>query len=186
MSIAEAPPDVELDEFDPDVLYEVIDGVRVELPPMSTYANVVANEIAGIIRAHATPNRLGRAFVEVLFRLPLESERNRRPDVAFVSSQRWPLDRPFSLTENAWDVVPDLAIEVVSPTDRVEELADKIIDYFAANVRQVWVILPALKMVYVYESQTVIRGLFGSDELDGGAVLPGFRVSIASFFPPTK
>jgi Uma2 family endonuclease len=124
--------------------------------------------------------------VEILFRLPLDSERNRRPDVAFVSSQRWPLDRPFSLTDNAWDVVPDLAVEVISPTDRVEELADKINEYLAVNVRQVWVVYPAQKMVQVYESRSLIRGLFGPDELDGGAILPGFRVSIATFFPPTN
>ncbi len=42
--------------------------------------------------------------------------RNRRPDLAFVSFDRWPIDRPMSSRDNAWDVVPDLAVEVTSPT----------------------------------------------------------------------
>jgi Uma2 family endonuclease len=185
MSIVEAPESIELDELDAGELYEVIDGVRVELPPMSTYATVVANRIARVINDHVANNGLGWAFHETLFRLPLDPERNRRPDVAFVSFQRWPEDRPFSLTDNAWDVVPDLAIEVISPTDRVEELADKIHEYFSATVRQVWVVYPHRKWVQVYESLADTRGLSSSDQLDGGIVLPGFSVTVGSLFPPT-
>jgi Uma2 family endonuclease len=186
MSIAEPPPKYVDPNLDAGELYEVIEGVRVELPPMSNYATLVANEISQLVTAYAAPRRLGRCVVETLFRLPLQPERNRRPDVAFVSTARWPADRPFSFTDNAWDVVPDLAIEVISPTDRVEELTDKIFDYFAAGVRAVWVVHPLQKFVQGYDALTICRGLSEEDELDGREILPGFRINISSIFPPRQ
>jgi Uma2 family endonuclease len=168
-----------------DAFYEVVNGNRVELPPMSVYAVLIATELSRLMGNHGAANNLGRAVTEGLFRLPLarDRNRNRQPDVAFVSFTRWPRERPLPRTEKAWDVVPDLAAEVVSPTDRVEELFDKIADYFEAGVSLVWVLLPNLRMVHVYESLTRVRGLAPSDELDGGVVLPGFRTPVAALFP---
>src|SRR5207249_957331 len=112
-----------------------------------------------------------------------DGSRNRRPDVAFVTYERWPMNRPIPLTDNAWDVVPDLAVEVSSRHDLAEELVQKLTEYFQAGVRLVWVIYPKQRLVYVYESPTQVRGLTQSDELDGGTVLPGFRLPLANLFP---
>jgi Uma2 family endonuclease len=168
---------------DGEPLYEEIDGRRVELPPMSTIAAVLASELVIALGAFARQRSLGRAVVETLFRLPLPVSRNRRPDVAFVSVGRWPLDRPIPEEGNAWDVVPDLAVEVISPTDSVEELWDKIGEYFRAGVRLVWVVMPRPRLVYVFESPALVRGLTRADTLDGGAVLSGFTLPLASLFP---
>ena len=75
-----------------------------------------------------TTTNLGEVVGEVLFRLPLEEDagRNRRPDVAYVSFDRWPADRPMPGRDNAWDVVPDLAVEVISPTDLAQETLQKV------------------------------------------------------------
>ncbi len=186
MSIAELPRRFNAADLDADELYEMIEGVRVEIPPMSTYATLVANNISHAIAAHVAAKILGWCVVETLFRLPLTPERSRRPDVAFVSTSRWPADRPFSVTENAWEVAPDLAIEVVSPTDRVEELTDKLFDYFAAGVRCVWIIHPFQKFIEVYDTLKSCRGLTAEDELGGGDILPGFRINVGSLFPPRK
>jgi Uma2 family endonuclease len=166
-----------------EALYEIIDGERKELPPMSAYANLVAMILGGELYLFASAQPLGRPCVEMLFRLPLNGSRNRRVDVAFVSYQNWPKDRPMTLTDNAWDVVPDLAVEVISPTDLVYELMQKIAEYFQAGVRLVWVVFPPQRLVYVYESLTQVRVLTQTDELDGGAVLPGFRLPLANLFP---
>ena len=74
-------------------------------------------------------DRLGLVVFETLF--VLDRNLNRRPDVAFVSLERWPLERDVP-TSNAWEVVPDLAIEVVSPTNRTDDDMEKIEEYFRA------------------------------------------------------
>ena len=170
---------------DDDALYEIIDGQRVELPPLNAYAGRVSNRIAKIIGQVADANQLGEAVHEVLFKLTLDRDRNRRPDAAFVSFERRPQDKGMPIAGNAWEVTPDLAVEVVSPTDRVEELREKIAEYFEAGVRLVWVVHPLLQLVDVYESLIQIRGLTRTDTLDGGSVLPGFRTPVAALFPGT-
>src|SRR5437667_408846 len=99
-----------------DELYEIIDGARVRTPPMAAIAIWTAFELARHLGNFAVAN-LGRAVTEMLFHLPAPINRDRRPDVAFVSYQRWGKSRQIPSTGNAWDVVPNLATEVVSPTD---------------------------------------------------------------------
>ncbi len=100
-----------------------------------------------------------------------------------MSLERWPKDRPIPGEGNAWDVVPDLAVEVVSPNDNAEELLIKADEYFRAGVRMVWIVYPRQRLVFVYESLTQVRGLTRADVLDGGAVLPGFRLPLQELFP---
>jgi Uma2 family endonuclease len=164
-------------------LYEIIDGQRVELPPMSAYASIVASLLGQMLGGFAASNRLAQVAVETLFRLPLQKSRNRRPDVAVVTYERWPKGRPIPFADNAWDVVPDLAVEVVSPHDLADEIMQKILEYFQAGVRLVWVVYPQQKLVYVYESPTQVYIRTSTDELDGGPVLPGLRLSLAELFP---
>jgi Uma2 family endonuclease len=124
----------------------------------------------------------------VLFRIPLakDASRKRCPDVAFVSAERWPLDREISPYEEAWDVVPDLAVEVVSPTDIAENLLGKVKEYFQAGVRLVWVVYPILRCIHVYEAWNRIKVVTETDELDGGEVLPGFRRALDHVFGPVQ
>ncbi len=164
-----------------DELYEVIDGARVR-KPMSSYENVMGSELTGFLRDHVRPPGLGRAMAEVLFDLP-NVDNNRRPDVAFVSASRWPLNRRVPRT-NAWAVVPEIAVEVVSPTDDMEEVMGKVEEYFRAGVTLVWLVLPAQERVYVYTSPTAVRVLSRPDELTADPVLPGFRLPLADLFPP--
>lgn len=152
---------------------------------MSAYAVRVSSRIAKMIGQFADANQLGEAVHEELFKLALDHDRNRRPDAAFVSFERWPQDKGMPIAGNAWAVTPDLAVEVISPSDLVEELKEKIVEYFQAGVRQVWVVYPLLQLVEVYETLTQIHGLTRTDTLDGGSVLPGFRTPVAALFPQT-
>jgi len=165
--------------------YEIIDGKRVEMPPMSAFASILASRIVVQINIFALANQAGEAVTDTLFRLPLPRSRNRRPDGAFVSYKRWPKDKPQRVRDNAWDVVPDIAIEVVSPTDFAEDLLIKLDEYFRAGVLLAWVVYPSLRLIHVYESMTRIRVVTSADELDGAAVLPGFRVAAATLYPAT-
>ena len=169
-------------EYEP--LYEIVNGKRVDLE-MSAYAVRVANRIYRMVDKHADTHSLGEVASENLFQLALPGEYCRRPDVAFVSFERWANGRPMPLRGEEWEVVPDLTVEVVSPTDRAGALMSKVIEYFRAGVRQVWIVYPDSRFVMVYESLTRMRGLTDADELDGGDVLPGFRTPVAGLFPAT-
>lgn len=164
-----------------DELYEVVNGEKV-VKPMSTYENVLAVELCGFLRDHVRANNLGRAVTEVLFDLP-NVNNDRRPDVAFVSASRWPLNRRVPRT-NAWAVVPEIAAEVVSPTDDMEQVMERVEEYFRAGVPLVWLVLPAQERVYIYTSPTAVRILSRADELTGDPVLPAFRLPLADLFPP--
>jgi Uma2 family endonuclease len=182
MSIAIEP---DLEARLPD-RYEVVNGEVVEIPPMSGFAAEVANRIHKHLARYEDTSRLGRSRMDMLFRLPLTADRsrNRRPDVAFIAFDRWPEGRPMPYRGNPVDVVPDLMIEVASPTDDAEDLLAKAHEYLEAGARLVWLVYPRLRVVYAYESPTTFRVFTAADELDGGTLLPGFRVPMVQLFPP--
>ena len=160
--------------------YEIIDGVRVEREPMGAFETVLASWLCYLINSFAAGKKLGLAVTEVLFVLNATRNLNRRPDVAFVSYARWPTS--VVAREPAWNVVPDLAVEIVSPTNLAEEIDRRITDYFQAQVRLVWVLYPDSGRVYVYQSPTHVGILERTDTLDGGEILPGFRLTIAGLY----
>ena len=161
-------------------LYEVIDGRRVELPPTGAREVFIASILVEYLAPFARAQQLGRVVAEMLFTLHPDNPR-RRPDVAFISYQRWSRDRPIP-SENAWEVVPDLAIEVVSLTDFAVDALAKVREYFQAGVRRVWVVYPTERLVYVYASPTSLRVLGPAEALDGEDLLPGLRLPVAALF----
>ncbi|MFO0851772.1 MAG: Uma2 family endonuclease [Gemmataceae bacterium] len=167
-------------------LFEVVNGQIVEAPPMSFYAGEVADLLNAVLLTFLATTDIGRSRVERLFHIPLPEDqgRNRRPDLAFVSYERWAKDRPLALTGAALDVVPDLAVEVVSPTDLAEEVMGKVREYLRGGVRAVWVIFPQTQELYAYTGLAP-QVYTAADEVPGDPVLPGFRVKLADLFPPT-
>jgi Uma2 family endonuclease len=165
----------------PEKFFEIVNGQRVELPPMGAFETWVASILAEFLASYAKAHRLGRVTVEMLFRIDRETDLQRWPDLALVSYDRWPRNQPVPRTP-AWDVVPDLAVEVVSSSNGANEVLTKVLDYFRTGVQLVWVVYPLLEQVHVYESATTIRVLQRGDTLDGGAVLPGFQNSLATWF----
>jgi Uma2 family endonuclease len=101
--------------------------------------------------------------------------------VAFVSTARWPLDRALPETGD-WDVVPDLAVEVISPNDIFKDVLAKVREHCHYGVQVVWVVAPEEQQVYVYDSPTHVRILTRQDELTGGEVVPGFRLPLGLLF----
>ena len=176
-------PKLIYDEFDSDDHYEIIDGIRVELPPMSADSQVLAFRLARHLSNYGIAQDIGEACTEVLFKLPLPVDRNRKPDAAFVPYARWPKHQPLPST-NAWNVLPDLCVEVISPNDMCDELETKVDEYLRAGVRLVWLVYPRHERFYVYESASTVRRLTRADTLDGGTVLPGFALPLSELFPP--
>jgi Uma2 family endonuclease len=171
------------DDFPSDSLYEIIDGVKVEMPPTSADSSAVVGDLATFLTAWGVANNVGKAYPEMLMKLPNLGTKNRRPDVVFIPFSKWTRGiRPPQT--NAWDILPDLCIEVVSPNDNADEVETKVEEYLAAGVPTVWVVYPRHERVYVYDSPAQIRRFRKSDTLDGGTVLPGFQLPLAELFLP--
>ena len=99
------------------------------------------------------------------------------PDIAFVSTDRLPPDQ-----SKASPVPPDLAVEVVSPTDVLNRVEEKAFAYLEAGTQLVWVLKPLSKTVTIYRSETDITLLTRNDTLTGGNVVEGFSCQVAELF----
>ena len=175
------PADVESTTHDPDDQYEVVNGLIVEEPPLAAIGYWIASRLVRGIILHDSSGELGGVCVGAPFILERSPRLRRRPDIAYVSAERWPVGLAPS-TAAAWDVVPDLAVEIVSPTDHAYDVMAKLEEDFRVGVRLVWVIYPEFRKVYAYGSTTSLRILQDGDELEGGPVLPGFRFPVAGLF----
>jgi Uma2 family endonuclease len=169
-----------LSTIESDLLYEIVDGQIVEKEPMGAYEILVGSFLNTCLDGFARTSDCGRSVSEMLFDLGAGLSQ-RRPDVAYVSYDRWPRQRRVPRTQ-AWAVVPELAVEVISPSNTFEEVVNKVHEYFRAGVQHVWVIAPPQQQVYVYQSPSHIRVLNVQDELTGDPFLPGFRLKLSELF----
>lgn len=130
--------------------------------------------------SHVAAHSLGRVTRGARFDWGEIENPDLRPDLAFVSYDRWAPYRkvPSTLT---WHVVPDLVIEVLDRTEKVEEIGPRLADYFHAGVSRVWVVDPRDLRVRDYRSATEFEIL---GQLSGGTVLPGFEVALAEVMKP--
>lgn len=164
----------------PDGPYEIVDGIWVE-KRMSAFSVWIANKLAQHMERFAEARNLGGVYLEMMFILDVPSNLRRCPDLAFVSADRWPLDRlpPF---ETDWAIAPDLAVEVISPSNTVRDLVRKVREYFEHGVREVWVIVPDERVVYVYHSARELKVLRESDTLSTEC-LPGWSMAVGAVIP---
>jgi len=170
-----------LEPVDDDIVYEIVDNQIRELPPMSARETDLASTLIGILSSFARTAGLGRVQMEMLFLIIPAKGLQRRPDLSFVSFNRWPRERRVPKT-NTWDVVPNLVIEVVSPTNTANGVMEKTKEYFEAGVERVWVIYPEFAIIYDYDSPTSVHILTRNQTLDGGTVLPGLQVPLTELF----
>ncbi len=169
----------------PDALYEMVGSRIIEVPAMSAYTSTVAERLWMAIRSVVHPAGLGFVKIETMFILDVAKNIRRRPDVAFVSVERWPHDREMP-AEGEFVVIPDLVIEVVSPTDLLSEDAAKRRAYLRYGVRQVWTVLPETREITVHHaSPKRVEEFEEGDILEGNPMLPGLRVVVADLFRRT-
>jgi Uma2 family endonuclease len=183
-TVLEHRTDLRRSSLGDEPLFEVVDGQRVDLLPMGILSNLIALRLTIAIANFLSSRHLGTVVMEALLILDEESDLRRRPDVAFVSKERWPLDRPIPETGD-WNVVPDLAVAVTSPNDMFSDVVAKIHEYFAHGIREAWVLIPDAREVYVYTSPTDIRILSAEQTLET-ALLPGLSLPLAEVFERTS
>ncbi len=162
-------------------LTEFVDGEEVPKPIMGVFEGSIASILNGELFIYLKQASLGRSVTEMLFRIFPEKSSMRRPDVAFVSYERWGRDRKLT-SGNGWDVVPDLVVEVVSPTDLAVEVMGRVREYLGAGVVRVWVIYPNLREVHIFDGAAGSRVVGPDQTLDGDDLLPGFRLPLAELF----
>jgi len=159
--------------------YEIVDGQIQEWPEMGVYPLEIASILHEYLGPFVRKHGLGRSAVESKFRT--KPKNKRRPDLAFISFAKWPKGRRAPDTD-AWDFVPNLAVEVVSMTDKAWDVLAKVREYCDAGVEVVWLIYPNLETIHVYTSWSQIEVVTREQTLDGGAVVPGFRLALADLF----
>jgi Uma2 family endonuclease len=131
-------------------------------------------------RSSATTLEAGtnRAILEVGYILAHDPLTIRQPDVSVISRERIRATNPDSYFEGA----PELAIEIVSPSDSAEDLDIKTKQYLQNGARQVWILYPKTQTVHIFSRGAAIVILDQDQTLEGGDVLPGFTVPVASLF----
>jgi Uma2 family endonuclease len=165
-----------------DRLWELVDGVLVE-KTMGYFESRLAIVLAYLMGRFLEDRDLGIVLgADAASRFAPDLV--RVPDVSFVSWDRLP-DRKTP-REPLPDLVPDLAVEILSPSNTPQEMDRKLKDYFRTGVRLVWYVDPEEQTVRVHTSVEQSRLLKKDDTLDGGTVLPGFSVSITEWFEKAR
>lgn len=159
--------------------YELVGGQLKERSVGFKSARVGA-KLLRILSIYVEANSLGWVVnPEAGFQCyPDDPNKVRRPDISYLSFATLPPDQEPT---GHCRVPPDLAVEVNSPNDIFEEVAQKVAEYLAAGVRLVWVVDPATQMVYVHWRGGG-RILTNQDELTGEEVLPGFVCRVSDLF----
>jgi Uma2 family endonuclease len=163
---------IELDEvLDEELKEEVADDV----------SGLISSRVGFYLTGFVMPNKLGWVFGSetdfVIGKKPDGGDIKRRPDVAFCTFETLPI-----LNRTAVPRPPDLAVEVTSSRDEIDDTDKKLNDYQKAKIKLVWVIRPIHQVIEVYEEGKPV-GLLGiDDELDGSPVLTGFKLPLRTLF----
>jgi Uma2 family endonuclease len=160
--------------------YELIRGELVSTPMSSYESSQVAMVIGSTLRAYAFPRKLGLvAGADGAFILDRNPYTVRIPDVSFVRMDRLP---PREQRRQYLELAPDLAVEVVSPSDSANAVHEKVREYLDYGVQVIWVVHPVQRTVTVYTADRNAKVLYEEDNLDGGELLPGFSLTVADIF----
>ncbi len=158
--------------------YELDEGELIEMAPTGDIHGIVALWIGYLLVSYVKAHDLGKVTAaETGFILAKNPEVTRAPDVAFIAKARL-----VPLTGGYFPLAPDLAVEVVSPSEGAAYLRRKADQYLQAGTRLVWVVYPETRLVDVYRPNQPTLTFKIDDTLDGGDVLPGFTLPVRSLF----
>ena len=126
----------------------------------------------------AEANQAGDVGSDAGFIVQTNPDRVRGPDIHFVRAERIP---EGGVPDEFWPIAPDLAVEVISPSDTAEVIKDKMRDYFAAGTGTVWLVYPKFKEIEAHYASGAVRIFRDEDSLED-TVLPGFSCSVKEIF----
>lgn len=163
--------------------YELINGELEKMPPPGLPHGRIAFRLSVYLGQFILEHGLGEAFApETGFKLTSNPDTVLAPDFAFVTNARFV---EVGKTEGYGAGAPDLAVEVLSPSDRPGKVKQTIARWISFGTRQIWVVDPKYNTVTIYRSQSDITTFSGSDYLEAPDLFPGFRISLDKIFGPT-
>ncbi|VAW31850.1 hypothetical protein MNBD_CHLOROFLEXI01-4211 [hydrothermal vent metagenome] len=158
---------------------ELIRGEFFSMSPAGHSHGSIASNILSFIAVFVREHRLGKTYAaETGFLLTKNPDTVRAPDAAFVRAERLASQPAVGF----FDGPPDLAVEVISPSETINDVESKVIDYLEAGTELIWLIYPRIQTVTIYRSLTDVEILTIDDLLDGGKLLSGFSVSLREIF----
>lgn len=159
-------------------VHELVAGRLVREPRPGFRHGRLSSKLTRILEGFVEANGLGAIVVEAGFRLADDPLTIRGPDVAFVRAPRIPAEPVTGFFPGA----PDLAIEIVSPSNRAADIQTKVREYLDAGTRLVWVVYPETRTVAVHESRDAARFLEVDDVLTADDLLPGLEIEVPRLF----
>lgn len=164
----------------PDGKAELVRGeLRLTPPAGAPHGFAIANLLRALT-GHVDANRLGRAFGDGFgYELPSLPQTVRVPDVSFVRADRLPGQ---GVVAGLLKLAPDLAAEVLSPSETASSLEEKLHDFTVAGTSLIWVVDPVRRTVRIMQREAPIQWLHEGDTLTGGSVLPGFSCAVVDIF----
>lgn len=162
----------------PGVRYELLKGRLVELSsPSPLHGGIVIT--VGRFLAEIAEKSFPHLFVASNSEFIMGDESGQSPDVYVVDRARL---RNMARYRGASRGAPELAVEIVSPSELADDVDEKVALYLAAGTKTVWVIMPKRKHVLVYDASGVRNAALG-DFVDAPAVMPGVQIPVARLFP---
>ncbi|MBN1311384.1 MAG: Uma2 family endonuclease [Anaerolineae bacterium] len=169
--------------------FEVVSGEIVVMTPVQREHNTLSRRLFVSLYNFAEEHKLGDVWEEAAYVLDGDKRSDwvrevRQPDVSFIARKRVEAhNAEHGAKEGPWWLAPDLAIEIVSPTDRYVDVRQKIADYLRYGVQLIWVVEPAAEVVRVFSPQEKEdHTLAESAVLSGDPVLPGWSMPLAELF----
>ena len=169
----EIAPEITLD---PEKKYEIVNGQPEEKEMPGAMHGQVCSRLDRRLGTFIESHELGEMFVEAAFQM---GKNERLPDLAFIAAGRLPVE---GTPEGKWLIVPDLAIEIISPNDIYVKVTAKVAEYLNAGVKQVWLVSPEDRTITIYRSITNIVAFPPDGELVCEDLLPGFRCPLGEIF----
>lgn len=159
-------------------IHELSEGELIRVTYPKSGHNRIASRLYRKLATFLEQEALGEIFVEAAYLLAADPPTLRVPDVSFLHSSRLHGQDPDDYFRGA----PELAVEIVSPSDSAEELDLKIRQYLKAGARAVWVLYPKTRSVHVFERGGASRVLSEGDRLEAPELFPGWSVPVAELF----
>jgi Uma2 family endonuclease len=162
--------------------YELINGELEKMPSPGPPHGRIAFRLSFYLGQFFMDRGLGEGFAnDTGFKLTSNPDTVLAPDFAFVTSEHY---AEKSKTVGYWPGPPDLAVEVLSPSDRPSKVKQKISRWFSFGTKQLWIVDPKHSTVTIYRSPSDTTTFSGSDYLEAQDLFPGFRLSLDKIFGP--